>query len=222
MGSLSSTMIPIAILSISSLLIGVTIASVITRETEIITTENDPAKLASEAVDEISAYIQIRDQKGKYYNINRDQKIEKGDQKIEKGDLRIEKIALLISPLVTHEFDVSCLTIQLCNEKAIRLLRYSGNSERLDSNSLFEHPIWDNLTGNNFGFISIIDSDRSLTACNILNDYSDNGYIVIRLPADMTMEYNDKIVVTLFPATGMEKTTILEAPPPLKQVVTFE
>jgi len=208
MGKLTGIMVTLAILSISSLLIGVTIASNITGETTGITTEEDFEKMVSETVDEISTYIQIRDQKGKYYNIN--------------GEQRIEKIAIMISPLVSQEIDVSKLTIQLCDGDIVRILTYDGNAEHLDSNSVFEHPIWNNLNGNNYGFISISDSDGSLVDNNALNDYSDNAYIVIRLPSDMTMEKYDKIAVTLFPATGITRTTILEAPLPMKQIITFE
>ena len=208
MGSLTGTVIIVATLVISALLIGVTIASVITEETTGVTTEDDFEKIVNEAVDEIATYIQIRDQKGKYYNIN--------------GEQRIEKIVILISPLVSQEIDVSQLTIQLCDGEQVRILTYDGNAESLDSNSVFEHPIWNNINGNNFGFISIIDSDGSLVDYNALNDYSDNAYIVIRLPTDMTMEKYDKMAVTLFPATGITRTTILEAPLPMKQVVTFE
>lgn len=208
MGSLIGTTLTIAILSISSLLIGATITSVINAETENITTDNDLEKLASDAVDEISTYIQIRDQKGKFSNI--------------KGEQKIDKIGLLISPLVSQNIDLSRLTIQLCNGEIVKILKYNGNLELLNSNSLFEHPIWDKLNGNNFGFISISDYDRSLMTSNLLNDFSDNVYIVIRLPAEMTMKNYDKIVVNLFPATGMTRTIILEAPLPMKQVITFE
>ena len=208
MGSLIGATLTIAILTIFSLLMGVTITSVINEETQNITTENDLEKITSDAIDEISTYIQIRDQKGKFSDIN--------------GEQKIEKIAILISPLVSQKIDLSRLTIQISNDKIVKILRYTGNLELLDSNYLFEHPIWDKLNGNNFGFISISDYDRSLTTNNLLNDFSDNVYTVIRLPAEMTMKKYDKIIVNLFPATGMTSTIILEAPLPMKQVITFE
>jgi archaellin len=208
MGSLVGTTLTIAILSLSSILIGATVTSVIDSESESITTDYNLEKLASDAMDEISTYLQIRDQKGKYTNIN--------------GEQRIDKIAILISPLVSQKIDLSRLTIQLCNDKIVKILRYNGNLELLDSSSLFEHSIWDKLNGNNFGFISINDYDRSLTTSSLLNDFADNVYIVIRLPADMTMKNYDKLIVSLFPATGMTSTLILEASFPIKQVITFE
>ncbi|NHJ86859.1 MAG: hypothetical protein FK734_15460 [Asgard group archaeon] len=208
MGSLVGTTLTIAILSLSSILIGATVTSVINSETDSITTDYNLEQLASDAMDEISTYLQIRDQKGKYTNIN--------------GQQKIEKIAILISPLVSQKIDLSRLTIQLSNDKIVKILRYKGIMELQDSNSLFEHPIWNKLDGNNFGFISISDYDKSLISSSLLNDFSDNVYIVIRLPAEMTMKNYDKIIVNLFPATGMTSTIILEAPFPITQIITFE
>lgn len=208
MGSLVGTTLTIAILSLSSILIGATVTSVLSSETDSLTTDYNLEKLASDAIDEISTYLQIRDQKGKYTNIN--------------GQQKIEKIAILISPLVSQKIDLSRLTIQLSNDKIVKLIRYKGNLEQLDSNSLFEHPIWDKLDGNNFGFIPISDYDKSLISSSLLNDFSDNVYLVIRLPAEMTMKNYDKIMLNLFPATGMTSTLILEAPFPTTKVITFD
>ena len=208
MSNLTGAILTITILTISSMLIGVTIASVLNNESKELTTDQDLEKLASQAVDEISTYLQIRDQIGKYSIIN--------------GEYRLEKIAILISPLVSQKIDVSKLTIQLYNSESLKILNFKNNIECLDSNTIFDHPIWDNLDGKYFSYISISDSDKSLTTSNILNDYSDNIYIVIKLPLDMTMKYNEKIVVTLFPETGLKRTLTLEAPLPMNQVVKFE
>jgi archaellin len=208
MGSLVGTTLTIAILSLSSILIGATVTSVINSETESITADYNLEKLTADAIDEISTYIQIRDQKGKFSSIN--------------GQQKIEKIAILISPLVSQKIDLSRLTIQLSNDKIVKILKYTGNLELLDTSSLFEHPIWNKLDGNNFGFISISDYDRSLVSSNLLNDFSDNVYIVIRLPTEMAMKTYDKIVVDLFPATGMKTKIILEAPFSISKVITFD
>ena len=207
MGSLIGSTVTIAVLTISSLMMGATITSVMDAESDSITTENDIKKLASDAVDEISTYLQIRDLKGKFSKIN--------------GVQKIEKIAILISPLVTQNIDISRLTIQINNGRILKILGNNGIIELLDSNSIFEHPIWDKLDGNNFGFISISDYDRSMTTNNLLNDFSDNVYIVIRLPTGMAMKTYDKIVIDLFPATGMTSTILLEAPFSMSRIITF-
>ena len=190
------------------LIVGFTVASVITGEDTQYTNEQNYDQMTEEVINEISTYIQIKDQKGKYYNIN--------------GTQKIEKIALLISPLVSQDIDVTQLTIQIDNGEKIKMLTFDGNTSKIDSNTLFNHPIWKNLTGNNFGFISIVDLDNSLTSHNTINDYSDNIYVVFKLPNDMTLEKRDKLIVTLFPSTGITRTTLLEAPLPIHSVVTFE
>jgi archaellin len=208
MGKSIITGIIALILLTSLMLIGITVASIITGENTGTTTEENYDQMTEEVIDEISTYIQIKDQKGKYYEIN--------------GKQRIEKIALWISPLVTQEINVSQLTIQLNNGETVMFLMYNGNAENLESSSIFGHPIWNNMDGSNFGFISIIDLDGSLVDYNTINDCSDNAYVVFKLPSDMTMLKNEKLIVTLFPSTGITRTTILEAPLPIKTVVTFE
>ena len=190
------------------LLVGLTVASVITGENTGSTDEQNYDQMTEEVMNEISTYIQIKDQKGKYYNIN--------------GTQKIEKIALLISPLVSQDIDVTQLTIQLDNGEKVKILSFDGNASKIDSNTLFNHPIWKNLTVNNFGFISIVDLDNSLIDHNTINDYSDNIYVVFKLPNDMTLEKRDKLIVTLFPSTGITRTTLLEAPLPIHPIVTFE
>ena len=71
-------------------------------------------------------------------------------------------------------------------------------------------------------FISVVDLDESLVDYDIINDYSDNAYVVFRLPNDMTLLKNEKITVTLFPSTGITRTTVLKAPMPMSSVITFE
>jgi archaellin len=208
MGKSIITGITTLILLFSIILIGITVSSVITGENTGLTTEHNYDKITKEVIDEISTYIQIKDQKGKFNEIN--------------GKQRIEKIALWISPLVTQEINVSQLTIQLNNGETVMILTYDGFAEKLDSNSLFSHPIWNNIDGSNFGFISITDLDDSLVEYDSINDYSDNAYLIIRLPDDMTMLKNEKLIVTLFPSTGITRTTILKAPISNKPIVTFE
>ena len=208
MGKSIITGIIALILLISLMLIGITVASVITGENTGATTEEDYDQMTEEIIDEISTYIQIKDQKGKYCEIN--------------GERRIDKIALWVTPLVSQVIDVSQLTIQLNNGETVMFLVYDGNAENLESNSVFGHPIWNNIDGSNFGFISVIDLDGSLVDYDTINDCSDNAYVVFRLPNDMTMTKHEKLIVTLFPSTGITRTTILEAPLPIKPVVTFE
>ncbi len=208
MGKSIMTGVTIVILMISLMLIGITVASVITDGTTGTTTEQDYDQILDETIDEISTYLMIKDQKGKFSEVN--------------GEQRIDKIALWVSPLVSQEIDVSQLTIQLDNGKDVMFLTYDGNAENMLSNSLFNHPIWNDMNGSDFGFISVVDLDESLVDFNVINDYSDNAYVVFRLPNDMTLLKNEKITVTLFPSTGITRTIALKAPMPMSSVITFE
>jgi len=196
------------ILLVSLLLIWVTTASVLSDGNSGFTEETNLDQITNEVIDEISTYIQIRDQKGKFCEID--------------GVKKIQKIAILISPLFTQDISVSQLTIQLDNGESVHMLNYSLYAESSDQNSIFEHNIWNNITGENFGFISICDLDDSLVNYDLINDYSDNAYIVFRLPSDMTLAKHDKIIVTLFPSSGITRVIELEAPLPIKSVITFE
>ncbi|KYK27505.1 hypothetical protein AYK20_02830 [Thermoplasmatales archaeon SG8-52-1] len=195
------------ILLISLLLSGLIVASVITNESSQTDIKEDYMQMVDEIIDKTSTYIQILEQKGKYNEINQERKI--------------DKVILYISPLITQNIDVSQLTIQLNNGDTIRFLRYLGDVKNLGTFSIFSHPIWESLDGNNFGFISVIDLDESLINGNILNDYSDHAYIVIKLPDDMAIAKNEQLIVTLFPSTGITRTIILEAPFSTRSIVDF-
>jgi len=196
------------LLLISLILIGITTASVLTDSNSSYTEETDLDKITNEVIDEISTYIQIKDLKGKFYEID--------------GVKKIQKIAILISPLVTQEISLSQLIIQLNNGESLSMLTYSSNAKSLDQSSIFENKIWDNIAEKNFGFIGICDLDNSLINYDTINDYSDNVYIVFKLPSDMALAKHEKLIVTLIPSPGLTKIIELEAPLPIKSIVTFE
>lgn len=201
------TGITVIILFISLLLVGMTVASVITDESTEATTQYDFEQMANQIMNEITSYIQIKDQKGKFSEIN--------------GEQMIEKIAILVSPLVSQDIDLSQMTIQLDNGESVRILNYN-DSKKLDGQSIFEHSLWDNMTGDNFGFITICDLDNSIVNFDLINENSDNAYLIFKLPQDMTMEKYDKIIVTILPSSGIAIHTLLKAPMPVNSVITFE
>jgi archaellin len=204
-----SSGIATVIILIAIMLIVVTAATVLTDETTSTSTEEqDIEQITQEVLDEICSYIQIKDEKGKYYKIDDEQKI--------------QKIALLISPLVSQDIDMTQLTIQIDNGETVRMLYYNSNSAEIGSQSLFEHSLWDNLDIENFGLISIMDIDESITNYHVLNENSDNTYLVFKLSPDMQMSKYDTIKVTLFPSSGITRTTTLKAPMPMKSIITFE
>ena len=203
--------ITIMILFISLLLIGITVSSVLTETSTDATSSTNPeydiGQMTDEIVDEITSYIQIKDQKGKFSGIN--------------GEKRITKIALLVSPLVSQDIDLSQMKIQLDSGETVRILNYN-DSENLNSQSIFEHFLWDNLNGNNFGLISINDLDDSIAEYDLIDENSDNAYLIFKLPSEMYMKKYDKMIVTLLPSSGITIHTLLKAPMPMSSIVNFE
>jgi len=206
MDTQGATGIATAILLISFILIGATAASVIMGDTGEDSEENYE-EILNEALDEISTYMQIKDVLGKYYTVEEDQ--------------HIQKIAILIKPLFSIDIDASTLMIKLNNGKQIKILYYNSHAEFIESHSLFEHPIWNNMTDTNFSFIVILDKDRSIIDYYTINDNTDMTYIILKLPPDFTMKKGDCLEITLFPSTGITKTINVEAPLPIKQIVSL-
>ena len=212
MDDTGSVGITAVIILIASVLLGATAASVILSETDGSTPEDDLAELADqvldETIDEITTYIQIQDRYGKFYG--------------ENGQQKIEKIALEIKSLVSKNIDMSDLIIKLNNGEVIRTLYYSYSVESIGSNSVFEHPIWDNIDENSFGLIVIHDNDNSLVNYSAITENSDRAYLIIRLPDDMAMSKGETLSVKLVPAVGITRSIELKAPLPIKPVIVFE
>jgi len=208
MGNMRTSGITVLILLVSMILIAMTVASVLTDSSTGSVSEEDIDQFTQETIDEITSYLQIRDQKGKFYKIN--------------NQYKINKIALMISPLVTQEISFSELTVQVDNGENINVLTYSSNVSSISSGSLFEAPIWDNITGYNFGLIVLTDRDNSIEDYNVINYYGDNAYLIFKLPDNLAMKKGDRLKVTLFPDTGITRKIILEAPLPMTSTITFE
>jgi archaellin len=194
------------ILLIGFILIGAVSASVILTEQNNIS-EQDLNKITNEAVDEICSYIQIKHIVGKYQTI--------------QGEQKIQKIAFLIKPLVTQEIDVFHMTIQLSNGEQLRLVSYNGYAESIHSYSLFEHPLWNTVATGSFSLLSTIDDDNSIINSHLINKNTDMAFILLKLPNDMTIGYDDELEVTILPSPGIGRTVTLEPPMPIKNVVTL-
>lgn len=199
--------ITLIILLIASVSIAIIATSLIADSNSSEDPQVDVDEVLNDVLTEITTYLQIPDAIGKYYEVN--------------GTQKIEKIAIMIKPLITCTLDISDITIKLENNENIRILSYSNLSDKLYSYSLFQHPIWRNITDNNFGCLIIHDTDDSIFKENTIDDHTDMIYLIIPLPKDFLMSYKDTIKVNIFPSSGTVKTISLEAPLPMKQVVDF-
>ena len=208
MGKLRSTGITYITIIIVLMIVLFAAASIITGETSNTTTDQDYEQILNDVLDDISTYIQIKDKKGKFYEID--------------NELKITKIALLISPLISNDIDLSSLSLQIDNGEFVNIQYYSNSAVEIGKNTVFEHPVWNDLNGSNFSFISINDRDDSLVNYNIFNKNSDIAYLILELPSYCTMQKYDEIKIILFPDTGIKKTITLEAPMPMNRVITFE
>jgi len=195
------------ILLTSVILIGVVTTSVLSSETEEIS-EKDVEEILDDTLNEITTYLKITDKLGKYYGVPHQQKI--------------EKIAIMVKPLISTDIDISELTVKLCDGNTVKILSFNGNADFIGSQSLFEHSLWDDLPEGTFGFIVTHDKDNSLVDYNIINKNTDMAYIVIKLSEELSLEKGETLIVTLFPESGIQRTIKVEAPMPMKSIISFE
>ncbi|MEF8848472.1 MAG: hypothetical protein V5A68_04990 [Candidatus Thermoplasmatota archaeon] len=200
--AISATIIIIAIILIATL----TIILVTGQQTQTINQKN-LEQILDEIFNEITTQIQIKEKIGKYYKI--------------QNEYEIKKIAIMISPLVTNDININQLKIEIYNNEKIKILKYEGDTKKIENKDLFEHPIWKNLTKNQYGFITIQDKDNSLEKHGQLNNYKDNAFLIIKLPDNLALKKGDKINLKLFPSTGITKKIKITAPIPTNRIVTL-
>jgi archaellin len=194
------------IMLIGFILIGAVSASVLITSSDN-TTEVDLNTMTNEVVDEICSYLQIKQIVGKYQTIQEEQ--------------RIKKIAILIKPFVSQNIDLSHMTIELCDGEQYSIFFYSGLSDSIRHSSLFEHTLWTSAESGTYSLLSTIDDDDSIRTSHLINKNTDMAFITIELPDDIAMRYDDSLTITIRPSPGMSRTVLLEAPLPIKNVVSL-
>jgi archaellin len=194
------------ILLLVFVLIGAVSASVILTDSSI-SSEDDLNSMTNEIVDELCSYLQIKQIVGKYQTI--------------QGQQRINKIAIMIKPFVSQNIDLSHMTIELCDGENYQILFFNGTAGSIRSHSLFEHPVWDSLTNGTYGLLSTIDDDNSIIDGYMINKNTDMAFIIIKLPDNKAMTQDTQLVVTIRPSPGTGRTVTLDAPLPIKNIVTL-
>ena len=197
-----------AVVLICFILVAFIAVSVLTNpENSNITSDDQIEQLLDETLNEITNYIQIKDKIGKYYEVN--------------NELRIKKIALLITPFFSKEISLFDMKIEICNGEKLKILNCSRNTARIEQEFLFDHPIWDNISNNTFGFIVINDRDKSIEKHGCFNDQTDVTYLIIKLSDEFFMKNGDEIHLKLLPPSGTLKQITLKAPLPINKIITF-
>jgi archaellin len=210
MNNSGSTGITAVIILLAIMLIGVTAMSVISGDTtdRETLTGVDLEETVEDVLNEITTYLSIKDKIGKYYGT--------------PHNYKVEKIAIMISPLVSQQINVSGLTIKINDGENVRILIYNGSVEPIGANTLFEHPIWDELTDGTYGYITTHDKDDSITDFDTINSNTDMAYIIIELHGSFKMSKGETMAVTLFPEIGIQKTVFLEVLDlPIKKVISL-
>jgi hypothetical protein len=113
------------------------------------------------------------------------------------------------------------MTIELCDGENYQILFFNGTAGSIRTHSLFEHPVWDSITNETFGLLSTIDDDNSIINSHLINKNTDMMFILLKLPNDTAMKQYDLLEVTIRPSPGIGRTVTLEAPLPIKNVVTL-
>lgn len=198
-----------AILLICILLVAATATSVLTTEGEIDIDEQELFQYVDEAITEITTYLQIQEVLGQYNSYNNN------------NNLRITKIAILISPMFSIQLNLSELQLSICDGNDICILYSNMKSNEIRQYSLFNHPLWENLSTNTFSIISTYDKDQSIKKYNFINQNSDTAYLIVKLPTQFMMKKNDVLTMTITPPAGLRKTLRLEAPLPMNKIVSL-
>jgi archaellin len=194
------------ILLLVFILIGAVSASIIITDTPM-TSEEDLTNMTNEIVDELCSYLQIKQIVGKYQTI--------------QGQQRINKIAILIKPFVSQNIDLTHMTLELNDGENYQILFFNGTAGSIRSQSLFEHQLWESLTNESYGLLSTIDNDNSIVDAHMINENTDMAFIIIKLPENKAMTQDTQLVVTIRPSPGIGRTVTLEAPLPIKNIVTL-
>jgi archaellin len=194
------------ILLILFILIGAISASVIIADTQT-TSEDDLTNITDEVVDELCSYLQIKQIVGKYQTIQEEQKI--------------NKIAIQIKPLVSQNIDLLHMTIHISDGNFYQILFFNGSAGSLRSNTLFGHPLWSNITNETYGILSTIDDDNSIINGHVINKNTDMAFLIIKLPDEKALRYESQLVITIQPSPGIGRTVTLDAPLPIKTIVTL-
>ncbi len=187
-------------------LIGAVSASVIITDTNI-TSEDDLNAMTGEIIDELCSYLQIKQIVGKYQMV--------------QGEEKITKIAILIKPFVSQDIDISKMTIELCDGDQYKILFFNGTTGSIRSHSLFDHPVWDSIPNETFGILSTVDDDNSIINSHLINKNTDMAFIILKLSNETAMNQDDALEVTILPSPGTGRMVTLEAPLPIKNIVTL-
>ena len=195
--------IPLLILIIAILLISLTATSMVT--SNISTTKGDVDEYLDDVLNEITSYVKIKNVYGQY---------------TQQKPYYITKIGILLSPRFHDPINLSEWIIQLQTKETLTIYTFNNAAMKQEDHTIFTHPLWENISFNSFGIMSIIDKDDSLIQHYSLSDPSDLIFIVFNIPEN-SITKGDYTSIILTSGTSMKKTITFSAPIPTQQIVSL-
>ena len=87
----------------------------------------------------------------------------------------------------------------------------------LNGNSLFSHPLWEEIDTQSFGLLSIIDTDSSLTHTNTLTDSTDLSFLLLSIPNEIITK-GEYVTITITSGNIVQKTISFSSDRPISTV----
>lgn len=194
------------ILSIIIMIVITTTVTSLTNSVDNELSEDNLEEMLSTLYKDISTYVQIEHIYGKYTQTEHSR--------------MITQIALQIKPYFSTEIPVDRIVLQILGNHDIQTLYYSGSSSPMMSSSLFDNPIWNNTTATHFSIMSLFDFDSSIEENNLINDFSDRMYILVRLNKDQWINnHMQPIEINIFFESGVSRHLSLQVPFSTKDII---
>jgi len=197
----ASAAVPLVLLLLAITFIALTATSMITSETT--SSEEDLQQYVDDAINELTSYIKIQQIYGSFTN---------------EAPYHLSKIVIQATPLFQKEINLSTWIIQIQTISDLKIYTINRNVSSIGSSSVFSHDQWNNLTSNNYGVISILDTDESLEKYQSFSEPSDIAFFTL-LVNDLSIGKGDEVTIVISPGIGIKKTITFKVPLPMKQVV---
>ena len=200
--NLATIIILLLILS-SIIIVTITATSVITTQNEL--TEYDIDQYLQDTLNKISSYIEVQNVYGKFN---------------EEKPYSLTQIGIMISPMFHKSIDMTDWIVQLKTKNSINIYTIHNSSETLKDNTIFNHDIWNSISTNQYGLISIIDKDSSIKNYSVFNDPGDLSFLIFRI-ASNEISKGDVVTIIISSGKNIQKSVTFSIPIPTNNVVTL-
>ena len=198
-----SPTIPIIILVIAILFISLTASSMITTNGTL--NDEELNEYLDHVIDELTNYISIKNVYGKLSS---------------EKPYHITQIAIMISPLFHDPINISDWIIQVQTTDTLSIYIFNQSVMKQDHHTIFSHPLWQQITPNTFGVMTLIDNDASLLDQYTLSESSDLVFLVFPISND-SMTKGETVTITLSSGTSIRKCFTFDIPFSTRSIVSL-